>query len=140
MKKGIAIIALLIIIAIASPASAGEWFSWDDTNTKLHVPLTALMVIDLGQTLWMADNPTEYKYTPIGRTPIYKNRDESNPILGKNPSKDRIYKYFVGSYALTTAITYLLPDKWSYAFQGGIISLQIYAVENNYSLNVGFKF
>jgi hypothetical protein len=130
MKKALLIICLLL------SSCAG---SWDRANTALHVPYTALMVADLGQTLWIVDNPMEYRFTLHG-VDFYKPHSEANPFLGKHPSKDEVYAYFIGSYALTTAITYWLPPKWSHAFQGGAISLQIYAVENNYSAGVGFKF
>ena len=51
----LAITVLLICLACPS-AQAGEWFTWDEANTKLHAPLTVLMVVDLGQTLWIAEN------------------------------------------------------------------------------------
>lgn len=169
MKNTIAIIvALLIMLTAISPTSAG---SWDDTNTKLHVPYTILMLVDLGQTLWIVDNTYKYEETldyayqicvseeievvpDSGQKvrlkprceqyrdtmPIYNTHREANPFIGTHPSKAEVYQYFIGTYVLTTWLVYALPPKWSHALQGGMISLQVYAIENNYIANVGFDF
>ena len=126
MKK--AIIALCLIFVLTTQAHAGEWFTWDDTNTKLHVPLTLLMVADLGQTLWAQEH-----YWPTGQ-------HEQNQILGEYPSRGEIWNYFAVSYSLVTAITYALPDKYSHGFQGGIITMEVIVINNNYGLGIGVKF
>ena len=127
MKK--AIITLCIVLAIATPAHAGEWFSWDETNTALHVPLTLLMVADLGQTLWAQEY---YWSTGISH--------EQNKIIGPFPSKSEVKEYFALSYAVTTGLTYILPPKWSHGFQTGVITMEVIVVHHNYSIGVGFKF
>jgi hypothetical protein len=120
---------LIAILLFPTSASADEWFSWDDMNTKLHVPLTATFIIDLGQTLWAHDN----KWSPGG----YK---ESNKILGPYPSRKRIYTHFIASYLLTSFAVWALPEKYSHAFQAGVIALEMHHINKNLSLNIGFKF
>jgi hypothetical protein len=147
------IITLCILFAAYTPAQAGEWFTWDETNTKLHIPLTVLMIVDMGQTLWIADNcnPIQKKkwivYDSIWTPDQYAYWTEPAPChehynlyLDEHPSKSEIYKYFIASYALTTFVVYALPERYSHALQGGVISLEAYMVENNYSLGIGVKF
>lgn len=141
MKKLIIIMFLLLIPSIAS----AEWFSWDETNTKLHVPLTLLMVADLGQTLDIADNcaprsvtistPSDYQAPAI-----YSNVGESNGNLGYCPSRDEVKEHFLWSYIFTTAVTYVLPSKASHIFQGSAITVELYYVGSNYMLGVGIAF
>lgn len=122
MKKVILIIALLFI---TTPAFAGNYhFTWDEENTALQIPMTALFILDLGQTIW--NNNHGWK--------------ETNPAIGENVSKEKIYGYFIGTYALTTLAVWALPPKWSHALQGGAISVELYATGNNISLGVGISF
>jgi hypothetical protein len=125
--KKLLIIALLLI---PSTASAEEWFTWDDANTQFHVALTTLFIIDLGQSIYASDNLWTRE----------TGRHENNQILGKYPSNGDVYTYFAASYALTTFVTYALPEKWSHAFQGGVIMLQLHVINDNYMAGVGFKF
>jgi len=110
-------------------AHADEWFTWDKANTQLHIPLTTLIIADYGQTMWARDN-------------FWKNGKgrEINNILGELPSKTEIRTYFALSYALSTFITYALPDKYSHGFQTGVIFMEIYIVNKNCSYSIGFKF
>jgi hypothetical protein len=125
MKK--AIITLCFVLIACTPVQASEWFTWDETNTNLHVPLTVLTLIDLGQTLYIADNPSEYI-------------EDFSYYLPEHPTKDEVYRYFIGAYFINTFIAYALPEKYSHAYQGGVIALELYMVENNYSLGIGVKF
>ena len=115
-------IIILMLLSI-TPAFAG---SWDKQNTKLHIPLTALFIADMQQTLQTAREPERYH--------------ENNPILGKHPSEGEVYTYFVGTYVLITALTYVMPLKWSRRLQIGVIAVEGVAVLGNLSigLRVGF--
>jgi hypothetical protein len=121
------IITLCLVLALATPAHAGEWFTWDEANTNLHVPLTLLTVVDLGQTLWIADNPQTHK-------------EKYSYLLPEHPGEKDVWRAFALAYAVDTFITYALPSKYSHAYQGGVIALRLYMVENNYSIGIGVKF
>lgn len=141
------IITLCLVLAMAIPAHAlealhysekptiekssdkGKYFTWDETNTKLHVPLTLLMMADLGQSLWAQ----EYHWS-TGLS------HEQNKIMGPYPSRAKVREYFAWSYIITTGMTYILPPKWSHGFQTGIITMEIIVVHHNYSVGVGVKF
>jgi hypothetical protein len=127
------IITLCLLLVACAPAQADEWFTWDETNTALHVPLTLAFLADYRQTLEIANGcvPDEngaYAY------------HENNYALGTCPSHGEVQEYFVLSYLLTSAITYALPSKWSHGFQTGVITMEVIAVSGNYQLGIGVKF
>lgn len=134
MKK-LVLTALLVCIFV-SPARAGEWFSWDKTNTNLHVPLTLLMFADYKQTLY--NQKTYYRYNGFGANGEY--HQEDNFILGKYPSRQAIHNYFAGTMISCTAIPFILPPPYSYAFQGSVITLEIDVVYGNYFIGAEIKF
>lgn len=133
MKK---IIAYMIIIFLAAfiagcgseaHANSSDWFSWDDKNTKLHYYVTALMLLDMGQTLHIADNPQMYY-------------EKHNFYLDEHPTRTEVRQYFTWSYILMTASFYVLPSKVSHLAQKGVIGLEVYMVGNNAYIGVGVNF
>ena len=100
--------------------------SWDSKNTQLHIPLTLGMIVDMGQTVWVANNPDSHF--------------EQNPILGEHPDESEVYSYFIASYILITAITYVLPYKYSHLFQSGVIGVELHAITNNINMGVKISF
>ena len=125
------IITLVLMLLLSSCATTGDYFSWDETNTKLHVPLTLLMVADLGQSTWTQEH---YWGKYRGAT------NEQNKFIGKYPSKEEVREYFALSYLVTTGLTYILPPDWSHGFQTGVITMEVIVVEHNYSIGIGVKF
>ena len=127
-----AIIAIVLIF-LPVPVQAGEWFSWDDTNTKLHGPLTVLFAVDTLQTYKIAKMFHERggeRYISSAGHSIHV--DEINPLLGEHPSGSVVLRYMATSYIAVTALVYILPDKWSYAVQAGTIGVEVWAVSSNY--------
>jgi len=127
------ILTCLAITMMVSPAYAGEWFTWEKKNTELHYYVTGLMIADLGQTLYIADNCTP------DATGAYE-ESENNYFLGNCPSREEVKEYFGWAYLAITGITYILPDKWSQWFQKGTITVELMAVGDNISVNVGWGF
>jgi len=124
--KALVLISPVLVLALAllvAPAHAG---SWDEENTRLHIPLTALMFIDLGQTLYIADHPEKYY--------------EMNILLSKYPSRKEVTEYFVLSYLTVTGLTWALPSKWSHGLQKGKIFLSLCATTRNTYVGIGFSF
>ena len=151
MKRTAITASLLIALLFAIPAYAleplhysekpiterssekGKYFTWDETNTKLHIPLTLLMAIDLGQTLYIADNCTPDVFGS------YK-ESENNIFLSKCPTRTEVKQYFGWSYLALTGMTFVLRDNWSYGLQGSAITVQILVTGDNFSVNVGLGF
>ena len=120
---------LLIILILSFPViSYGDdgWFSWDEGNTILQVPMTVVIAMDLGTTLDITRHPDRY--------------EEVNPLLGKHPPQNRVWKHFIGSYLIETGIVYILPPKWSHGFQVGVIGVEAYWVNHNLHIGLRVKF
>ena len=121
------LITLIIILSCPLPAfSAGTWLSWDTGNTVLQAPVTVLMAMDIGTTLDITRHADKYH--------------EVNPILGEHPSQDKVWKYFITAYIITTGITYVLPSRWSHGFQMGMIGVEAYWVNHNLRIGLRVKF
>jgi hypothetical protein len=121
------IITLCILFALVTPAYAGEWFTWDETNTKLQALTYVLLYVDMRQTIEAhVHNPEAYQ--------------EDNKFLGESPSKEEIKEYFAYSAIVTTAIPWILPPALSYGFQGGVITVEIMAIGKNYSIGIRGSF
>ena len=115
------------IVLFPGISFAGDgWFSWDEGNTVLQVPKTILTAMDLGTTLDITRHADKY--------------NEVNPILGKHPSQDKVWKYFITAYIITTGITYVLPSRWSHGFQMGMIGVEAYWVNHNLRIGLRVKF
>ena len=139
MKAIAAIIAIMLVVLPVS-VQAGEWFSWDETNTRLHVPLTMAFIIDTFQSYQSARKYYEnegFHYSQKHRE--YRYKEEANSILGKHPDRIEMISYMVLSYAITTAFVYILPEKWSHALQIGAIGVEVWAIENNYHDNSVYR-
>jgi hypothetical protein len=94
------------------------------------------MFADYKQTLY--NQKTYYKYYGYGANGEY--HEETNSILGKYPSRQAIHDYFAGSFISCTVIPFILPSPYSYWFQGGVITLEINVVHNNYSIGAKISF
>jgi len=115
------------------------WFSWDDNNTALHPFLLMSLYVDLKSTEnFINDNNTcvwpEWAYF---RCDDHK-RKETNFFLGESPSIEEAREYFAWAAIGTTLITYILPPKASYVFQGSTISLEIYFAKKNIELRASY--
>jgi hypothetical protein len=117
---------LIMLLFSSTPAHAGDWFSWDDTNTKLHSAFTLLTVLDYGQTIYISDHPKQYS--------------EMNPNLSAHPTHNEIKKHFIKMYLANTLGVYILPPKASYIFQKFHIIFQTSVSLHNASIGVGFRF
>lgn len=109
-------IIFILLFSVSNAYADNNYFSWDKNNTALHIPLTVLFIGDLNQTI----ETTKHKELP-----------ETNDILGKYPSKSEVINYFIFSYIATTITVYILPPKYSYIFQSGVIVLEIVHINEN---------
>ncbi len=83
--------------------------------------MTLTMSIDMMQTL----SPGTY---------------EANPILGRHPTDSEIVAYFAGMLATRALITWVLPPRWSHAFQGVFIVHDVGFIINNRLAGVRISF
>jgi len=120
MRKGI-----LILLFISLPV-----FLWASPLTKQDKILEGLFIttlmIDWGQTLYISEYPDKYW--------------ESNPILGENPSRERVNAYFASCIVGHILITRILPPKWRTAWQTIWIGIELKTIHNNWQVGIRVRF
>jgi hypothetical protein len=129
--------AILALLFVAAPVMAEERATdWTTQDTVLQATMTALLVVDWGQTLWIADHTNNQKicgYTYDGQYLCQKKSDmyglppveEINPALGDHPSRGTVNAYFGIAIPAHAAISYglrksgwrvsdipLMPQNW----------------------------
>ena len=86
---------LVILLLLSGCASVTPKEKWSDESITLATTLTSLSVLDARQTFHMEEYRMYYdKLEPI----TYAH--EANPLIGKNPTKDRVLMVKVLSGAL----------------------------------------
>ena len=115
----------LIVFAamlLTAPAQA-EWTSADTAREAVYL---GLHVADWGQTLSVPGNCDRYT--------------ETNPILGKCPSRGDVNRYFAITGAAHAAVAYLLPRPYREAWQYVWIGFEAHQVATNWQAGVRFNF
>ena len=118
----LAVICIIILLITVKPVTANDWTRQD---TYYQAGYTMLLFADYLQTMEIIEDGSLY---------------ETNPILGRYPSKQETSAYFA-SCAITAAVAaFLLPPKqrrWLYIFLIGIESNTIY---HNYQIGIRINF
>lgn len=114
-------VTLLLVLCLTAPAYA----EWSTENKQLFAVHSVLKLIDLRQTLDIANHADVY---------------EINPILGKHPTDAEIYSYFLTSYLLTAWLVGELPATLDTHMLGAYIGIQAMVINNNYSIGLRINF
>lgn len=102
--------------------SFSEWHDdWRTADTVREAIFAGMVYIDVRQTLEDLDNP---------------DHEESNPVLGKHPSRKRVIYYSVGGVILHSGVMWLLPNDMRSASQYVSIGLEAMTIRNNYRLGI----
>lgn len=90
---------LIILLLLLLPSCAHlKIDSWDRIELGEAAILTALMVIDYGQTSKISRNPDQFH--------------ELNPVLGEHPNQGAVNTYFPIAWAFKLAVAHFLPHDW----------------------------
>lgn len=65
---------------------------------------------------------------------------ETNPLLGREPSNDRLRLYFAGVALTHYGITWALPERYRLPFQTGSIILEAIPLRRNARIGLHIKF
>jgi len=65
---------------------------------------------------------------------------ETNASMGNCPDRESVDQHFAWSYLATSAITYVLPAKMSYTFQGMTAVIELDYVKHNINIGLQVKF
>ena len=127
MKK--IIITILIILGITSNCSAWEYKHdpWTIQDSILQTIVIGTILIDSCQT---------YTFLYTKDYNVY----ETNPILGKHPSKEKFVAYWGISLIAHTGISYILPKPARTIWQSITISIQSYCIYKGYELGIRVQF
>jgi hypothetical protein len=124
---------LYILLLLPSAASAHD--DWTTGDTVRQGVVTALLVVDWGQTRWIVKNPTD----PV-RDGTYNWRAEANPILGSYPSIGKVNTYFTAAIIGHAAVSYFLPRGWRDGWQYVWIGAEINQIAHNRSMGIKIAF
>jgi len=123
------IIALLIVLAMTTPASAFD--EWSERDIALEFTWVTINLVDWSQTRWMAQH--DWKWNK-------KCYHENNPVLGKYPKVSEVDLYFAAGTLLHIGVTHVLPKEyrpyWQYVW---IIGSSVTVMHNN-RLGAGLRF
>ena len=114
------------VLRLDTPVKKVESVKKKSNKNYYLVTSSTLLLVDMLQTLDIAENPDKYH--------------ETNPILGKHPSKEEVYTYFASALVLNYLACKYLPDPWWKVQQVIQIGVSVAAVSNNISLGIGFSF
>jgi len=117
MKNLFIILFVLIICSCAH---------WSKEQKIMEAMTAATYIIDCGQTLDIAKNPSCYK--------------EMNPIIGEHPSKGRVKSYFAGLIVTHLLISSLLEPKQRDLWQKITLIISGGNVSRNYGLGLKINF
>lgn len=116
------VLAFLPLFFAGYASAADPWSHGDVTRETVY---QVLAVVDWGQTLDIENHP---------------GMSESNPILGRHPSRARINSYFLTAGILHAVAVHYLPAPWRPAFQAVSIGIEVDAVAHNARLGIGLAF
>lgn len=119
-------ITVLFIVLLFNCSMAQASDTWTKRQMVLQGMTSFSYIIDWGQTLDIVANPDEYY--------------ETNPILGKHPSKNDVHLYFTSLIASHLLITHLLPTKYREPWLSGTLMVSVGYINNNYSLGLRINF
>jgi len=90
-----------------------------------HIPANALIVADWGQTRYIAG---------------HEQYIETNPILGKHPSKGEVNMYFASALVAYNVVYYITPERHRDKVSTVVSLVQLSCVAHNYRMGVKFDF
>lgn len=98
---------------------------WTPTQQTLAATSTAALAVDWGQTLDISNHPGLF---------------ETNPILGRHPTRAQINRYFASSIVGSLAVAHLLPSRFRTTWLSAVTMLEVSVSAHNYQIGVGLNF
>lgn len=124
---------LLGLVVTSCPARAeglnlpeSTWAKdWTREDTNRQAVVTALLVVDWGQTRYIAKHPEFH---------------ETNPLLGEHPSIGQVNNYFVASILAHATVSMILPPDWRKGWQYIWIGIEADTVDRNRHIGIKVSF
>lgn len=116
---------LLLILFCASPAVVFAFDKWDKEDVILLSVSTLLSAADWRQTRVIADSDEYW---------------ETNPILGKYPTRQEVDNYFFFAELFKISIAHILPQKHRRYWLMFWIGAEAALVHHNYQMGIRMEF
>ncbi len=128
MKK--LFVVMFLVFFLPSLSVGEDRAAWTATDTAVQAAFVAITIIDWEQTrTFTCDQDNDY------------HKDETSPLLGDHPSKQKIDLVFGAGILAHTAIAYLLPHPYRTYWQSFWIGVETEAVYSNYyKAGIRFRF
>ena len=128
---------LLLVLSGAARAEGLNLDPWTREDTYRQAALTALLVVDWGQTRYLVKHPID----PVQANGTYNWRAEGyNRFLGEHPSLGRVNSYFLAAIVGHAAISYVLPCSLRHGWQYVWIGIEANTVERNHHIGIKMDF
>lgn len=114
----------LLLLLFPALVHAGD--DWSITDKALFATSSALLVIDWGQTRYIAKHPNRFY--------------EKNVLLGKHPSVRAVNAYFIGALVGNYLLTDRLDRPYRTYFQAGLIGLELVVTASNKKIGIRIQF
>jgi hypothetical protein len=118
--------ALLVAAFFACPCLVHAAEPWDRTDKTLAAAMVTMLVIDWGQTRYIAKNPDQF--------------EERNPLLGKHPSVGDVNRHFVLAIGGSLLIGNYLSSRHRKIFFGAITAAEVAVTIHNNSIGLKVSF
>lgn len=126
---------LLGVALVSSRASALD--EWTGTDTAWEVAYLAAHAVDWGQSRDLARRNANAMEGGRQIRPLY---NESNPILGRRPSRETVDVYFLSSALVHVGVARVLPSGLRRAFQCSTFGVQVLVAHRNAQMNLSVRF
>jgi hypothetical protein len=117
---------------------------WTTADTGRQSALTALLVVDWGQTLYVAEHPRIPCFKDISGVIFYCANLQENGFaryfIGTHPSVGKVNNYFAASIIGHAMIAYVLPSAWRHGWQYVWIGAEANTVERNRHIGIKIDF
>ena len=123
VKKSVAMAVIMACGLVCTNAHA-----WSKKDTYWEAAYLATHLADWGQTLDIASQCQSGAFY------------ETNPVMGKCPTAQKVSAYFIGTALLHYGVAKALPQKYRRWFQAGTMTMELSYITNNASIGLNVKF
>ncbi len=124
MRRGAVLFILFLIIFAGEGVCADPWSRAD---LALAGTFTLSRAIDLGQTLYIAKRPEEF-------------RERNTLLLSEHPSPEQVVAVFAGTTAVVLAVAHILPVKARRGWLAGATVVSVGVVVHNAAIGARIDF
>mgnify|MGYP001559039085 CR=1 FL=1 len=128
---------LLCVLLLAGPVYAGE--PWDKTDVALGAVAATLLVVDWGQTRYIAKHPCANAGGGTTCPDPYREVGWAKHFIGERPTSGQVDAYFATSMILGALTAHYLPSTYRKWLLGSVAVVELSVVNHNYRIGIKMK-